>query len=304
MSLSSFWFKILATLSDKKRDKDLEVDPTQKTHYDIKYGKSDKYNSLDIYYPKQTTEKRPVIINFHGGGFVYGTKENYLHYGLFMAKQGFVFVNSNYHLAPEYKFPTQLEELNSVVEWVTDHHENYHMDLSNVFIVGDSVGAQLALQYAAIYTNERFAELFDFSVPEEFTLRALALNCGLYDIYTKMKAPQKKNKKDPKSQLLSLLKDYLGENWEEYQKQLSAAEYINDTFPPTFLMTAEYDFLRGESLPLLDILTKNEVEVTYKKYGKPGDKHLAHIFQCDMNLVEAEMCNKEQADFFKSKMIL
>ncbi|MCC5894689.1 MAG: alpha/beta hydrolase [Alkalibacterium sp.] len=300
MSIASVGFRVLSTLSDRKRDKDLKVDATICAHYDLTYGKSKKYNSLDIYYPRRTKEKLPVIVNFHGGGFVYGMKKNYMHYGMFMAKQGFVFVNSNYHLAPKKKYPTQLEELNSVLEWMTQHQDKYYMDLSNVFFVGDSVGAQLALQYATIYSNPDFADLFELKVPEGFSLRALALNCGLYSLYSKMEAPQNGNKNDTESQLLILIKDYLGKNWRDYRDQLSVRDYLTEKLPPAFVMTAEYDFLREESLPLVEAMKKSGVNVRYEKYGEPGDKHMEHIFHCNMNLTEAEICNREQTAFFKS----
>lgn len=300
MSVASIGFRVLSTLSDRKRDKELKVDTTIKAHYDLKYGKSKKYNSLDIYYPYKTSEKLPVIVNFHGGGFVYGMKKNYMHYGMFLAKQGFVFVNSNYHLAPKRKYPTQLNELNAVMSWLTEHQDKYFMDLSNVFIVGDSVGAQLALQYATIYSNPKFAAFFDLSVPKTISIRALALNCGLYNIYSKMEAPQSGNKNDTQSQLRILIKDYLGKNWKSYQNQLSVKDYITDQFPPTFVMTAEYDFLKEESLPMAKLLSRKGVNATYKKYGNPGDKHMEHIFHCNMNLSDAKTCNREQTDFFKS----
>ncbi len=299
MSIASFGFRVLSALSDRKRDKDLKVDETIRAHYDLKYGKSKKYNSLDIYYPEETKEKLPVIVNFHGGGFVYGTKKNYMHYGMFLAKQGFVFVNSNYHLAPRKKYPTQLTELNSVMKWLTDHSDNYYMDSNNVFIVGDSVGAQMALQYATIYSNSEFADLFDLTIPEGVNIKGLALNCGLFNIYSKMTAPSNGKKNDTESQLLILIKDYLGSSWETFEKQLSFKDYITETFPPTFIMTAEYDFLREESLPVVEWLKKKGVAVTYKKYGNPGDKHMEHIFHCNMNLQEAQECNREQASYFK-----
>ncbi|MDZ7834952.1 MAG: alpha/beta hydrolase [Alkalibacterium sp.] len=174
MSLASVSFKIAATLHDKKRDMSLEVDPTIEARYDIQYGESKKYNSLDVYYPKGTTEKLPVIVNFHGGGYVHGNKKNYLHYCMFLARQGFVVVNPGYHLAPKSKYPKQLEELNQVMHWVAGNNEKYFLDMSNVFIAGDSAGAQLAFQYSAVFTNPDYARLFDFYPPEDLNLRAVA----------------------------------------------------------------------------------------------------------------------------------
>ncbi|MFO8069317.1 MAG: alpha/beta hydrolase [Alkalibacterium sp.] len=300
MSFASLSLKIGATLHNNLRDKDLEVDPEIQGHYDIQYGESEKHNSLDVYYPKGTKGTIPVIVNFHGGGYVYGTKKTYLYYGMFLAKQGFVFVNASYHLAPKKKYPTQLEELNLVMEWVMDNHEKYYMDVSNVFIVGDSAGAQLALQYSTLYSNPNYAELFSFDPPEDFTLRGVALNCGMYNIYNKMVSLNEKNKKYVNLELVLLLKDYLGENWRQYEDQLATQDYITEAFPPTYLMTAEYDFLREETLPMVEVLTEHGVTVTYKKHGEPGQKQYVHIFHCNLSLDEAKEANRIQCDYFKS----
>lgn len=300
MSLASMGFKLLSTLNDKNRDKDLKVDPEVQAHYDIQYGEAKKYNSLDIYYPRGTTKPLPVIVNFHGGGFVYGTKKNYLHYGMYLAKQGFVFVNANYHLAPKRNYPTQLEELNQVMAWVVAHHNEHYMDISNVFIVGDSAGAQLALQYSAMYSNADYRELFSLTIPQGFTLRAVALNCGMYNIYEKMASIDKDDRKDADIKLTTLLTDYLSEDWEQYEKQLAIKEHITDSFPPTYLMTAGNDFLREETLPMVEALTSRGVDVTYKKHGEEGEEKYTHIFHCNLNLEEAKAANKEQCEFFKS----
>lgn len=300
MSLASMGFRLFSTLNDKNRDKNLKVDPKVQAHYNIQYGEAEKYNILDIYYPRGTKKALPVIVNFHGGGFVYGTKENYLHYGMYLAKQGFVFVNANYHLAPKRYYPTQLEELNQVVRWVVTQGADYFMDSSNVFIVGDSAGAQLALQYGALYSNSAYRDLFSLDIPQGFTLRGLALNCGMYNIYEKMASSAEDDKKDADIKLTALLTDYLSEDWEQYEKQLAVKDHISETFPPTYLMTAENDFLREETLPMVEALTRRGVDVTYKKHGEQSEEQYTHIFHCNMNLEEAKVANLEQCAFFKS----
>lgn len=72
--------------SDDERDKDLPHDiPEVERIDDLSYG-SDKWHTLDVYLPKKTDEPFPVIINIHGGGWVYGTKETYQYYGMNLAK--------------------------------------------------------------------------------------------------------------------------------------------------------------------------------------------------------------------------
>ncbi|SFC16958.1 Acetyl esterase/lipase [Alkalibacterium subtropicum] len=300
MSLASLSFRIAATIHDKKRDWGLKVDPTIRAHSDIQYGKSKKYNSLDIYYPKGTHEKLPVIVNFHGGGYVHGLKKNYIHYGMFLAKQGFVFVNPSYHLAPKKKYPTPLEDLNQVMHWIAENADTYYMDVSNLFIVGDSAGAQLAFQYSTMYTNPEYSKLFDFELPRTPVIQGIALNCGMYEIFKKMAALIKGEKVDADLELIVLLKDYLGIDWKQYEEHFAVKDFVTERFPPTYLMTAEYDLLREEALPMYEALTKRGVKVTYKKFGEQGEEEYTHIFHCDMNLEEAKEANREETRFFKS----
>ncbi|EXJ23224.1 Esterase/lipase [Alkalibacterium sp. AK22] len=298
MSIAAMGFRMLSALSDRKRDKTLKVDPEINAHYNIRYGKSRKYNQLDIYYPKGTNEKLPVLVNFHGGGYVYGSKKNYMHYGMYMARQGFVFVNSSYTLAPRKKYPEPLKELNAVLHWIAHNHETYFIDKEKIFFVGDSVGAQLAMQQAVLLKSPAYRQLLGIEVTEELSLRGLGLNCGLFDLSSKLSSAVSTNPKDPQVQLNYLLKDYLGKNWLRHKEELDFVSYIDEGFPPVFIMTAENDFLKQESYPMADMLRKKGVAVRFEKYGTAEDVHLHHVFHCNINLDEARVFNMEQCRFF------
>ena len=51
-----------------------------------------------------------------------------------------------------------------------------------------------------------------------------------------------------------LEEDYLGEDLEGAQKKLDTIRYINDKFPPSFIMTSHCDFLRDEAEPMYQLL--------------------------------------------------
>jgi hypothetical protein len=82
-------------------------------------------------------------------------------------------------LAPKNKFPAALEDVNSLFLWLKESYAAYDLDLENLFIVGDSAGAQLACQYAAIITNDDYASLFPFETPD-ITIKAMGLNSGVF----------------------------------------------------------------------------------------------------------------------------
>ena len=220
MSFQAVMFKVGATVNDYKRDKTIPLPQGITQCRNISYGSHGKWNLLDVYYPDGTTEPLPTIVSIHGGGYVYGTKELYRRYGMDMAHRGFAFVNFNYRLAPKWHFPAPLWDVNSVMEWVCKNAARYHLDPRRVILVGDSAGAQLASQYAAIATNPNYAATFRMKVPE-VTIRALSLNCGMYD---------------PKAFIGSnptgVARDYLGRHCDPTDPRLRILEAIGPNYPP------------------------------------------------------------------------
>ncbi|MCQ2585117.1 MAG: alpha/beta hydrolase [Treponema sp.] len=298
MSLVSFIFKKNCKKSDTKRDANLVAPENVTAVKDIPYAAGGKYNLLDVYYPKGISEKLPVIVSIHGGGYVYGTKEVYFHYGMYLASLGFTVVNFNYHLAPRFKFPSQLGEINTVFEWISKNAEQYYMDTNNVFVVGDSAGAQLNSHYAAIYSNPEFAKLFDFKVPrDEIKIRAVALNCGLYALEAVSSGGSVLNTNQ-------LQIDYLGKKLTpEKIKMLDVLGNITSDFPPSFVMTAEYDFLKQNAQPMADFLKSKGVENECHLYGKEDQNYMAHVFHVNMNLEEAKVCNQDETAFFRRFLV-
>lgn len=300
MSIYSLAFRIVFGRGDRKRDRNLKIPGTILQIKDISYtGMRSRYNLLDVLRPKNRMEKLPVIISVHGGGYVYGTKEAYQYYCAFLAEQGFAVVNFNYHLAPQKKFPTQLTELNQVFVWMTEYAEEYLFDIENVFLVGDSAGAQMASQYAAIYANREFASLYPFSVPAGIRIRAIALNCGIFDI-TEQGMIKTAESEKMRSVRNALYDDYLGRNRAHLQEMLNVSGAIDKNYPPTFVMTSAHDFLRPYAEPMQKLLSERGVEAVYRLYGEENQEYMGHVFHCNMNLQEAKFCNREECEFFKA----
>ena len=102
-------------VSDDERDKGL-VTPADVKRYDnicyVKGGDKDASHYLDVYRPLERSEdKLPVIVNVHGGGWVYGDKETYQFYCMDLCRRGYAVVNASYRLAPLFKYPAQLEDV-------------------------------------------------------------------------------------------------------------------------------------------------------------------------------------------------
>ena len=276
------------TKADAKRDEGLTVPESIEYVEGIGYGDTDKQD-LDICFPKNFDgkEKLPVIVSVHGGAYVYGSAKLYKYYCASLAERGFCVVNFNYRLAPEYRFPTPLIDLNLVLERITesDIKDNYPLDLNNVFIVGDSAGAQIASQYGVIYSNDKYRELFDMDLPD-ITLRGLGLNCGKYVFLD-----EELDGKD------GIYHDYFGDNPRSFGEKLNMIEYVNSYYPPSYILSAPGDFLLPFAKPMKDFLDMKGVKSECKIYG---DKKTGHVFHVDVRSVIGQGANDDETAFFRS----
>jgi acetyl esterase len=110
-------------------------DPTEEKQFTIK-----------IYIPKTETKnkKLPVMVNIHGGGFVIDYDDNK---SLDLAKEGMLVIQVWYRLAPEYKYPTALEDCYSALLWLSETNNDLitkYADLERIAVIGDSAGGNLA----------------------------------------------------------------------------------------------------------------------------------------------------------------
>ena len=295
--LASRLIRISYSRTDRKRNAGFTT-PADIVRFDnILYGndlKFKKWQLLDVYRPKAevqadgTLKKLPVIISVHGGSFIYGTKDKYQYYCMWLAQKGFALVNFSYRLAPEAKYPSSVEDTEKVFQWVCDNAEKYGFDTSNVFAVGDSAGGHLLAMYTAAITNKDFGKEFPFIKDKNMTLRAVALNCAKIHL----------SDDDPKIKLL--LSGLMPQGGSEKEIQfLDTSTHVTKDFPPVFVMTCEGDFVKEEAQIMKNSLDAAGVKNELHCYGSP-EEPLWHVFHCYLRLKEAERCNTEECNFFHS----
>lgn len=289
MTFTTLLIKYGSKIADDKRDAGFRTPDDIERIDNLAYGTYPE-NVLDIYSPKgQMDQFMPVIVNVHGGGWVYGDKERYQYYAMSLAQRGFKVVNFTYRLAPKHRHPAQFEDVCALFQWVKENGEKYHFDLNNVFAVGDSAGAHLLSLYSCLKGNEELQEQYPFSRSSILDLKGIALNCGVYDI-----------RSDKKILFVnSLMTDVLGHKLtKEDGYGISPIHFVNPLCPPTMAMTCTGDFLIKEAMPMVEQLKKNGVEAVYRFYGDDQTK-LGHVFHVNLNREEAKLCNDAECAFFK-----
>lgn len=257
---------------------------------DIAYGPDKEWNVLDVYRPKGVDGPLPVIVSIHGGGWVYGDKERYQWYCMGLALRGFAVVNFTYRLAPEFKFPASMEDTCAVFAWTLSHAGEYGFDTEHVFAVGDSAGAHMLGMFCNMCTNPKYAARFDFCAPSGFAPKAVALNCGAYQV---------KLSDDPNDLTSALMGDYLPEGGSARELDtVSVVGHVTVDFPPAFIMTCDGDFLHDDAEPLAKLLRELKVVHELHVYGGIIEQ-LPHVFHCNMKSDDARRCNDDECRFFK-----
>ncbi|CAN5182903.1 MAG: alpha/beta hydrolase [Euzebyales bacterium] len=113
--------------------------------------------TLRVYRAHQDGAPGPVLVWFHGGGWVVGDLETHdvLCRHLALAA-GCTIVSVDYRLAPEHPFPAAVDDARAATDWVLDHAEELGADAARVVVGGDSAGGNLA---AVVARHARAAHL-------------------------------------------------------------------------------------------------------------------------------------------------
>jgi len=112
---------------------------------DLAYGDHPR-QLLNLFMPADEAEETDILLFVHGGGFVSGDKEEdpgifYDNVGLWAAGRGLLGVTMNYRLAPEYGWPSGLEDVASAVDWLSANTSRFHGNRNRIFVLGHSAGA-------------------------------------------------------------------------------------------------------------------------------------------------------------------
>jgi acetyl esterase len=100
--------------------------------------------SVRILRPMGARGRLPVILYSHGGGWVVGNSHTHDRLVRELAVgTGAAVVFPNYSLSPEARYPTAIEEIYSVLEWVAEHGAEEDLDGGRVAVAGDSVGGNM-----------------------------------------------------------------------------------------------------------------------------------------------------------------
>jgi len=217
--------------------------------------------AVRIYRPKGTQGPLPVVMYFHGGGWVLGSKHTHdrlLRDLVNGSHAAFVFVS--YTPSPEAQFPVPIEQAYAATAYIAEHGKDLDLDTSRLAVAGDSVGGNMAaavtlmakeqggpaLRYQVLFYPATDANFDDGSYNEFADGPWLTKNAmkWFWDAYAPNLADRQKITASPLRASLEQLKD----------------------LPPALVITDENDVLRDEGEAYARKLSQAGVRVTAVRY--------------------------------------
>ncbi len=252
---------------------------------------------VTIFRPGESSETaRPVVLLVHGGGWILGSAGQVADYARLLASEGFVVANLEYSLAPENPYPTPVRQTAAALEYLNENAAQFGGDPSELFIAGNSAGAQVVSQVAALATDDEFARAVGVAVDvPAAALRGVILFSGPYDFDT-MEATRFPG-------FRTFAWAYLGQkDYENFARidELSTARSATGDYPPTYLTTGDGDPLESQTYELDAVLRALGVEVT-SRYWTGSGLGLPHDYVYDLRTDAAQTSLADVVEFIRAK---
>ena len=254
---------------------------------DLSYKDDDDfYHNFDIYYGKSSENLLPTVINVHGGGLVYGSKELCKQTCIYLAKFGFNVVNINYRLLPDVTLRDQIKDILDGITYIYENARKLNLKADKIFLTSDSAGSFLTLGALALMKDKNFREIFDLpaKVIEISGLGLISPMTGLL-----------------KSGSLSLINEPARQGLTH--EQIPFTDHILKALailPPTLITTSEEDFIRDQALSIKDFLDEKNIKNIILDFKKNDSHPLGHGFAITHpDLDESGQVFEEINDFFK-----
>ncbi|QJU52890.1 alpha/beta hydrolase [Herbiconiux sp. KACC 21604] len=259
-------------------------------------------------------EALPVVVWVHGGAWISGFAADNVPYLEHLAAAGYAAVALDYTVAPEARYPTAVRQLDEALGHLTEHAAELGIDPERIVLAGDSAGAQLASQLAALTVDPEYARALGLRAslrPEQ--LRGVVLQCGVYDIAAMadvhgiagwgFKAAlwaltgEKDWSHSGAASTMSTI-DVIGRTPESTDGDDS--EHPIAPFPPVFISGGNGDALTSiQSLPMSERMRAVGIDVTTLFWPADHEPPLPHEYHLHLDRPEAHDALRQTLDFVR-----
>lgn len=229
---------------------------------------------LDVYRRRDMPERRPVLLQIHGGAWVVGNKNQQgLPLVTHLASRGWICVSANYRLSPRATFPDPLVDLKRVVAWIRENIEELGGDPEFIVVTGGSAGGHLASLVALTANDPEYQPGFEAI---DTSTRACVTFYGVYDFTDRFGVWPHKGLL--RLLELAVLKASFGTARASFEKA-SPIGRLHDKAPPFLVIHGDRDTMVpvAEARHFVEALKKSsKAPVVYAEV--PGAQHAFEVF--------------------------
>jgi len=212
-----------------------------------------------IYRPAGAATSAPVLVWYHGGGWVIGSLDGSDFGCRLMANaSGAVVISVDYRLAPEHKYPAAADDCYHVTKWISEHAAELGVDSSRIAVGGDSAGGNLAAVVAQMARDEGGPTI---------AFQALIYPVTDFGFGTPSYTDNAEGYLLTKASMEWFWNHYLGTHDDGKHPKASPIRHSDlSLLPPAIVITAEYDPLRDEGEAYAQKLKAAGVSVEAKRF--------------------------------------
>ncbi len=210
----------------------------------------------------------PVIINYHGGGFIMPLLPGLEHSLWQDAKTyGAIVFAIDYRVAPENKFPAAVNDSYNAFKWIGDHAGEFGGDTSRIALMGNSAGANLVAVIAQKAKKEGISSKIKLQV-----MNGLPVDLSPRNMETSVSYQENaKGYFQSKADCYFALENYAPAQYNNPEISPILTEDLKD-LPPAVIINAEFDPLRDDGILYATKLRKHDVKVWDKCFA--GQIHM------------------------------
>lgn len=207
-------------------------------------------------YAMDASKPRPIMLYFHGGGYVKGGIEDSDAFCRNLARvTQHIVVSVDYRLAPEHPFPAALDDVMTAAEWATNQAVALGGAPAPIVVCGESAGGNLAaVTCLQSRSNPRIAIRYQILLQPvvDFTLSFPSVAMPATECLV------------PREDLAWYYRTYCGERCDARDPRVSPV-FVQDLsrLPPALIVAAEYDTLRDEAQAYAERLQAARVATRY-----------------------------------------
>ncbi len=226
----------------------------------------------------------PVLVFYHGGGFMMNTLDIYDLVCRYLSKFGdMVVVAPDYRLAPEYKFPLGLNDCYKTLEWSYENMKNLNGN-NKISVCGDSAGGNFS---AVVSMMSR--DLKGPKIEKEILIYPCVL-LGTQEEKTEAEIKYGKGYELDYDGLDGIIPYYLDNTDDIYNPYVSPILGNAANLPPTYFISAECDILLDQGLMYATKLYEANVKVEYNIYKGMPHGFINRPYQMTFNALD-DICN-------------